>query len=271
MAAEERPHGYARYKLDGCRCYVCAWAVSRYNEHRQKAITAGTWRPWANAAPIRAHVQAIRAAGLALDDLTKVTGVGRGTLNHLLWGTPAAEKIRSESAAVLLSYRPRLEDYSPGSLIDPTGTRRRIQALVVAGWPLTHLAARLGLFRQNFVRLLTAERVTVAVARSIRDLYDQLWRADPVEGGATPTGAARARKYAAERQWAPVGVWDDDTMDDPASFPDWTGKCGTPEGYRAHYDMQIMPACQPCRHARARYRWEQGETKKTAALKKVAA
>ena len=220
MAASERPHGYARYRLDGCRCYTCAWDVSRYNEHRQKAITAGTWRPWADAAPVRDHVHAIRAAGLALEDLTKATGVGQGTLKHLLWGVPPAEKIRAESASVLLSYWPRLDDYSPGSLIDPTGTHRRIQALVAGGWPLTHLAAALGLFRQNFVRYLITERVTVAVARDVRDLYDRLWRADPIEAGATPMGVARARKYAAARMWAPVGAWDDDTIDNPTSTPD---------------------------------------------------
>ena len=63
-----------------------------------------------------------------------------------------------------------------------------------------------------------------------------------------------------------MGAWDDDTIDDPAAFPDWTGKCGTPDGYDAHYKMKILPSCQPCRDARAAYRKEQKEAKRAADL-----
>ncbi|HEX5200913.1 MAG TPA: hypothetical protein VFW27_13360 [Actinoplanes sp.] len=59
-----RPHGYARYKLDGCRCYVCGWARSTYEQNRQKQIIAGTWKPWVQAGPARAHLVKLKAAGV---------------------------------------------------------------------------------------------------------------------------------------------------------------------------------------------------------------
>ena len=41
-----RLHGYARYKLDACRCYECAWANSVYTERRTRLIAYGRWKPW---------------------------------------------------------------------------------------------------------------------------------------------------------------------------------------------------------------------------------
>ncbi len=33
-----RPHGYARYRLDGCHCYTCGWTVAHYNDAREHAM-----------------------------------------------------------------------------------------------------------------------------------------------------------------------------------------------------------------------------------------
>jgi hypothetical protein len=103
--------------------------------------------------------------------------------------------------------------------------------------------------------MLRGERTLVRVARAVRALYDELWRADPREHGVDNQAYSRTRNHAAAHGWAPVGAWDDDTIDDPAAFPDWTGRCGTPEGYSDHYRLDI-PYCLPCREARAAQRRE---------------
>lgn len=52
-----RRHGYARYKLDGCRCYVCGYAAAQHNDAREHAIRRGQWQPFVDAGPVRQHLQ----------------------------------------------------------------------------------------------------------------------------------------------------------------------------------------------------------------------
>jgi hypothetical protein len=252
--AGEREHGYARYRLDGCRCYVCGWARSRYDENRTKAITAGTWQPWVDAEPVRVHIQYLRSCEMGLRAIAAVAGVDRKRLQSITTGRPERgtgpqEKVRPAIAAAVLAVEPSLENLAPSTLISPIGTRRRIQALVAGGWPQQYLAVHLGMRPGNFGQMLGREHVLVRRAVTVRAMYEELWKADPAEHGATAAGISRARRYAADRRWAPVGAWDDDTIDDPAAFPNWTGKCGTPEGYNLHSSRRI-PSCQPCRDAR---------------------
>lgn len=251
--AGEREHGYARYRLDGCRCYVCGYARSRYDENRTKAITAGRWQPWADAEPVRVHVRHLQSCGMGLRTIAAVAGVDRKRLQSLLVGRPERgtgpqEKVRPQLAAAVLAVEPMLENLAPSTLMSPVGTRRRVQALVAVGWPQHYLAEHLGMRPGNFWQILDRDHVLVRRVREVMAMYDALWRADPAHHGATAAGITRARRYAAERRWAPVGAWDDDTIDDPEAFPDWTGQCGTYEGYIAHRALPVS-ACQPCRDA----------------------
>jgi hypothetical protein len=43
-------------------------------------------------------------------------------------------------------------------------------------------------------------------------------------------------------------AWDDDAIDDPATQPDWTARCGTPGGYYDHTQIGT-PTCRRCRRA----------------------
>ncbi|ONK09496.1 hypothetical protein [Streptomyces sp. MP131-18] len=263
----DRPHGYARYRLDGCRCYTCAWARAEYDRRRTMAITAGTWQPWTDAAPVREHIQVLQSCGVGLRTIASAAGIDRKRLQALLRGrpergTPPQAQVRPALAAAVLAVEPTRDTIAPGTPVVAVGTVRRLQALVAAGWPQAHLAAQLGMTGANFGPLLRALRVTAGTARAVRDLYDRLCLADPAEHGASPGGITRARRMAVDRRWAPMGAWDDDTIDDPAPEPDWTGQCGTPSGYYAHRTHRI-PACGPCRDA---YRARRRETAAQRAL-----
>ncbi|MDX3232921.1 hypothetical protein [Streptomyces sp. ME19-01-6] len=267
MAASERLHGYARYRLDGCRCYTCGWAVAQYNDAREHAIRRGQWQPFVDAEPVRQHIRNLQSCDMGLRAIATAANVDRKRLQAVLngrpeRGTPPQAQVRPAFAAAVLAVEPTLDNLGGKTVINAAGASRRLQALVAAGWPQHHLAARLGMTDGNFGATLHRDHVIVQTGRAVRSLYDELWRADPREHGVDNQAYSRARNHAASRQWAPVGAWDDDTIDDPAAFPDWTGKCGTSEGYDAHHNMRVLPSCQPCRDARAQRRREQREAKK---------
>jgi hypothetical protein len=133
------------------------------------------------------------------------------------------------------------------------GSIRRLQALAVAGWPWARLARESGLTPARLHRLLTADDVPVSEARAVSAVYDRLGTASPGLCGVPGVYARAARARAAEEGWAPVGAWDDDTIDDPAALPDWTGHCGTVRGADLH-DRHGIPLCQRCQAALERRR-----------------
>lgn len=227
--ASRRSHGYARAKLDGCRCYACRFAVSQYNEARERAIAYGTWQSFVDAEPVRQHLQNLQACKIGLRRIAQEVGTDRKRLQLILTGRPEQgigpqKRVRPQLAAAVLAIQPSLDLLGAATVIDATGTHRRLQALVAAGWPQHHLAAALGWTDTNFSALLQQKRVTVRTARAVRELYDQMWRLDPREHGVDTKAYSRARNHAAHCDWAPVGAWDDDTIDDPAAQPD-TGTC----------------------------------------------
>lgn len=250
-----RDHGYARYKLDGCRCYTCGWAVATYNDQREHAMRRGTWQPWADAEPTRQHLRNLQACSIGLRRIATLAGVDRKRLQAILTGRPERgtgpqEKIRPALAAAILAIEPDSGNVAEHTPVDATGTLRRLQALVAVGWPQAQLAARLGMAPGNFSALLDRSQVTAVTACAVRALFDQLWNADPAMHGVGAQAVSRARNHARTNGWAPVGAWDEDTIDDPAASPEWTGMCGTPSGYNAHYQYRILPVCGPCRDAK---------------------
>ncbi len=96
-------------------------------------------------------------------------------------------------------------------VIDGTGTRRRLQALVAIGWPGPAIAERIGFDQAMVMRLYHASRVNVATATAVRELYRQL--------SDTPGPSWRSPHRAAANGWVPPIAWDDDTIDDPEVSP----------------------------------------------------
>jgi hypothetical protein len=250
----KRPHGYARYKLDGCRCYTCGFARSEYEAMRTRAILYGTWAPFVDAEPVRAHVRMLSEAGIGWKRVAKLAGLSTSTLTKLLYGVqsqgrPPAVKMRAENAQKILAVEPGIDILANSALLASVGTVRRLQALVRRGWPQAELAARLGMADGNFSTLLRLTRITAAKARAVRDLYDQLQNQDPAAHGISAVGYSRAVAAATRAGWPLPAMWDDDVLDDPDGFPDWTGDCGTERGYYLHYRDHV-PMCEPCRAAK---------------------
>ncbi|MEU6990306.1 hypothetical protein ABZ953_06545 [Streptomyces sp. NPDC046465] len=249
-----RPHGNAKYHLEKCRCRTCCDAASAYDTNRSRAIAYGRWHPYVDAEPVRTHVKALSEFGIGWMRLAKIAGVPRGSVSKLLYGDPRrgmapSKRLLPKNAQAILAVEPALEHLGSRVPIDGTGTRRRLQALVAKGWSQSELARRLGVDRANFGGTMTRGLVCASTARTVNGLYDELWRLDPEQHGVPARWAEQARTLAADRRWAPPGAWDDDQIDNPDAWPDWTGWCGTPDGYRIHYRVRV-PLCPPCRTAR---------------------
>jgi hypothetical protein len=263
-----RAHGYARYRLDKCRCPVCCAALTAYNRRRAMAVTAGTWQPWVDAEPARTHVRLLRTQGLGSRRIAELAGLDRKAVTVLLNGrtdrsTPPPAKIRQATAAALLAVSVA-DGPADHAVIPATVTLRRIHALVAHGWPQARIAAYLGMRESNFAVLLARTTTTPATARAVAALYAQLSTEDPRNGGVSAVSYRRSRSQGQARGWAPPHCWDDDTLDDPGAHPEWTGECGTRAGYRIH-QRDAIPACTPCREAEAEHR----RTKRRAALAAV--
>jgi transcriptional regulator with XRE-family HTH domain len=252
-----RPHGNAKYHLENCRCPICCQAARAYDNNRRRAIAYGRWQPFVDAEPVRQHVRALGEFGIGWMRLARISGVPRGSVSKLLYGDATrglapSKRVLPKNAQAILAVEPILEHLGAAVAIDGTGTRRRLQALVAKGWSQSELARRLGMNRANFARTIVSGLVTVGTHRAALALYDQLWRLDPEQHGVPARWAEQARTTAAAQGWAPIGAWDDDRLDDPAAWPDWTGRCGSPQGRSIHYRIKV-PVCQPCRNAHANH------------------
>jgi hypothetical protein len=220
----QREHGYVRYKLDGCRCYVCGLANATYCEARARAIAYGTWQPFVPAQPVREHLLRLRNCGMGLRQVAEAAKVSRSRLKAILTGrtergTPPQERVRPALAVAVLAVEPVLENLGGATVIGACGTLRRLRALVAIGWPQARLAARMGWTAQNFSVLMRSDRVIVRTALTVRALYDELWDQDPRQHGVDNQAYSRALNTATANEWAPPAAWDDEAIDLPDAKP----------------------------------------------------
>ncbi len=215
-------HGtLSRHKYHGCKCLTCRVAYSEYATKRRRQSAYGTWQPFTPAAPVRQHVMELQQAGIPVDAIADAAGVTRQTLARIVYGIPAGnptQKIRKESAEAILRVSRNDCQLGDGTRLDGTGTRRRIQALVAAGWSFVVLAKEMGFNDRALASLARADRVTVATARKVKDGYRRLNVLTPEQYGIRPHARALARRVAAREGWVTAAAWDN--IDDPNCKPD---------------------------------------------------
>jgi hypothetical protein len=92
----------------------------------------------------------------------------------------------------------------------------------------------------------------VLTAGKVDQMYRKLALVKPEDHGIAEGAIVRAKTYARKAGWtATPGCWDEDTIDDPSAFPEWTGQCGTVYGFRVHYREGLLPVCEACSKARS--------------------
>jgi AraC-like DNA-binding protein len=237
------PHGTAARAvgrpgqgIPGCKCQPCRDAKNKADTLRHIANASG--RPVrVPAAPVAAHIRTLLDAGMGWTRIARAAHCSSCTISRILNGQ---ELVRRTVAERLLAvrYRP-----APGRYVDATGTRRRVQALMAIGHTVVTIAAESGVDGSVIhdvlngcptVRGITADRIAAA--------YDWLSERQPTGRQASITVSV---KRAAREGWAPPAAWDDDRIDDPDAYPDWTGYCGTDRGWWVHRRLEV-PGCGRC-------------------------
>ncbi|MDT0262301.1 hypothetical protein [Jatrophihabitans lederbergiae] len=212
------------YVRDRCRCQRCTAANTAASRCANRDRAYGHWQPYIDASPATAHIHVLRASGFGLRRIADLAHVSTSTLRALLGtgpdGATARAKIRPDTAARILAIEPERAAPAAYSKVDPTGTRRRLQALVAIGWTLAQLAVQLHRTTTHLTRTLAAAHVTARTAKQVRDLYNRLWNVRPPQHTSAERAAVEAaRTAAAQRGWLPPLVWDDiDSDPDPDPY-----------------------------------------------------
>ena len=207
-----------------CRCARCTLAARVAERHRRRLKLYGRWEPYVDAGPARDHARLLGRYGVGWKRVASLSGVPAGAVSKLLYGGPGdrppSRRIRRRTEALILAVQPVPGNLAGQTRVDATATRRRLQALVAAGWPKAQLAARLGMGPGNFVPVMERAQVTAATERAVAALYGEMWDRRPPEAShREKISASRARNYARARGWALPAAWDDSTIADPEAVP----------------------------------------------------
>lgn len=236
-----RANGQPRDGIKPCKCKPCKTKRRSYSKTRR--ILADTGRSLTvPAGPVAAHLRMLLAGGDTAHSISRKTGYAYGQITDIITGRQ--ERLRRSRAEQILALRPGTPITSD---VDATGSMRRIQALITIKHPLRHIAEESGMSLSVLGVVLNnrQRRIERRTADAIAAGYKRL--------SATPGASTRSAHRAARMGWAPPAAWDGRDMDDPATFPDWTGACGTVEGFHRHTEHRI-PACVPCENAEAELR-----------------
>lgn len=203
--------------------YAQRIAQSRWQAQRRHLMKLGQWQPFVDAEPVREHLRKVNALGMPYWEISKRIGLAQeNSIQHLMWGRGAygpGRQVRRETAELIMSYWPSLDDFPDTARIDGTGTRRRVQALATLGWSRAVIGERIGMRSDHFRKALGRERVTARLARKVAAVYDELWNQDPLAHGVSKASVERTRAEAVRAGWVPPLAWDDDAIDDPAAMP----------------------------------------------------
>lgn len=178
-----------------------------------------------------------RRAGICESNLAQIISGHRGQARDY----EPVQEVHRDTEAAILGVRPEVNPPARGGgRVPPLGVRRRLRALVAAGFPMAYLSTAMGWGEdpQPVHRIIHGKSSKGFVQHSTHlkaaAAYDKLSMQSPEDLGFTSIGIARARRTAAKHGWTPPMTWDDDTVDDPDAFPEWTGECGTVTGYNLH-------------------------------------
>jgi len=203
-------HGTRARYIAGCKCAPCKAANTRYAKLAKYRSDQGI-STLLDAAPVKRHLRRLRAAGVGKRTIAARAGVSQTVVDRLLGlnSDRPAKRVRPDIAAKILAVT--VNDRADGSLIDGTGTRRRLQALVALGYTQTDLAQRIGwsVANLNVITLGRHPSVTCATANLVDDLYEEL--------SMRPGPSMRARAVARRNGWVPPLAWHDidDLLEQP--------------------------------------------------------
>jgi hypothetical protein len=204
----DHQHGtYAAYVLDRCRCRPCRDAVRDKRRHEARMKAYGSWQPYVDAEPVRAHIRALAEAGVGYKLVGQAAGVSYGAMSKLIYGTPTigrkpSRRIRTDTAERILAVTVE-QALVPSSRVDADLTWRRIHSLIALGYTRAWISAQIG--RGGRALQIRRARCEKRTADAVATLYRRV--------GDTPAppslGATRAVREAQRNGWPVPAAWDD--------------------------------------------------------------
>ena len=208
----KHPHGTDRaYVHDNCRCDQCRQAHAKTARTRRRQIGYGRYqnnkRP---ATKAQKHLKTLRKAGLTIQQIREHTGLSHFTIGLITNGKQTT--IQATTERRILALQPTGNHLHPRTMIDSTGTARRLQALQLNGWSQKQLANRLGIPIAQAWKLTHQQRSTpLHLAEQVKRLYDELWATQAPDSKESRT----IRTIAKRNGWLPPLAWDEDHIDNP--------------------------------------------------------
>jgi len=195
--------------------------TNHYRTYRHRMLAYQRWEStYIDGQETKAHLRELVAAGMAFRHIVARTGLSKDALQRLhaqpdhvtcRVARSTADKLLAISAReVFTAYRYANES----SVVDGTGSRRRLRALVAVGWPQRELAQRCDWVYEglNYFINQEAKGLTAGAARRVEVVFRELQL--------QPCGPSlKARRLAQRRGWLPPLAWDEDSIDDPYASP----------------------------------------------------
>lgn len=205
-----------------CRCVDCRSGnnARKRDAYRKRAYGIATAK-FVDAAPVREHVEHLRAFGMGARQIATTAGVSLTCLEHLIWGhairTPRryrpptpSHHISPANAAAILAVKPDPTTMLGNTRIPARGAHRRVQALVTQGWTMNQIGVRIGMSANGISRLLQQDLVYAKNHRELASVFEDLWNERPPRDTRVERGNyLRSVRHAADRRWLPPLAWDD--------------------------------------------------------------
>jgi hypothetical protein len=221
-AVREAPHhrNLTCYTDYDCRRPECVQRYLDWDRDRRTRQADGTWDNLVDATPARQHILRLQEAGVLPSRIAKAAGIPLQSIRDLTGDGWRGFRYRTSPATLEKILAVTEADATP-LCVNPTGTHRRLQALVAAGWPLIYIDRRLGYKRERMRKILAADTILGSTEQLIAATYDELRTLKPERNGVPRQYARQARKRAAAQRWAPPSYWDQysDAIDDPDFEP----------------------------------------------------
>lgn len=178
-----------------------------YQRQRREWISQGLWGDqFVSPGRTVAHIKALRAAGMSLQDITNASRVAVGSLMRIERGQ---SKVRADTEDRVLAVQ--VETVNKGQ-VRAFRARRRIEALMCLGYSSMWIADRIGANNTSLTLILAGKAPLVRrrIWLPLWEMFEHIgdtpreatnrWEQSSIEGTKT---------RAIQRGYAPPAAWDD--------------------------------------------------------------
>lgn len=198
------------YTTHACGCDDCVVGNREYVRRVSKLRAYnrfGGERLDGNA--VREHLNYLLANGMGSPTVSRITGISARTVQGIRQNR--CRRVQRRNVDAILAIQPTFDLLAGGVFVAARGTRRRLQALVAAGWTQTRIATEFaGRPVQAVNQLLYGtEMVTARTHREVAEMFEHLSSIPAPRDGKVRYGYTKAIRLGARHGWVPPLQWDD--------------------------------------------------------------